>query len=147
MNWSNEIQQSPVITRSKLSRYYTRYCDDRSRTQADFKLNTDTPYHGPTGELMSVYYENFDENWPRYNGATLYVVNNGEDLRHEDVRKCSACVGNSQIPPTKGPLYEWGFDVSLFLVWTSCWTSNRIVCNLRCHWPHAKFLKWFKILR
>ena len=25
------------------------------------------------GELCGVYYENFEENWPRYNGTALYM--------------------------------------------------------------------------
>ena len=27
-----------------------------------------------TGELWGVYYENFEENWPRYNGTALYLT-------------------------------------------------------------------------
>ena len=37
-----------------------------------FKLTTDTPYLSLTGELWGVYYDNFKENWPRYNGTALY---------------------------------------------------------------------------
>ena len=39
--------------------------------KSDFKLTTDTPYLALTGDLWGVYYENFEENWPRYNGTAL----------------------------------------------------------------------------
>ena len=39
--------------------------------KSDFKLKTDTPYLALTGELWGVSYENFEENWPRYNGTAL----------------------------------------------------------------------------
>ena len=37
----------------------------------DFKLTTDTPKLALPGELWGVYYENFEENGPRYNGTAL----------------------------------------------------------------------------
>ena len=40
--------------------------------KSDFKLTTDTPYLALTGEVWGVYYENFEENWPHYNGTALY---------------------------------------------------------------------------
>ena len=40
--------------------------------KSDFILTTDTPYLTLTGELWGVYYENFEENGPRYNGTALY---------------------------------------------------------------------------
>ena len=39
--------------------------------KSDIELITDTPYF--TGELWGVYYENFEENWPCYNGTAMYV--------------------------------------------------------------------------
>ena len=38
----------------------------------DFKLTTDTPYLAHSGEVCGVFYENFEEVWPRYNGTALY---------------------------------------------------------------------------
>ena len=43
-------------------------------SRSDFKLLTDTPYLAPTGELWGVYYENYEENWPGYNGTALYLL-------------------------------------------------------------------------
>ena len=43
--------------------------------KCDFKHTTDTPYLALTGELWGVHYENFEENWPRYNGTALYSAN------------------------------------------------------------------------
>ena len=40
----------------------------------DFKLTTDTPYIAPTGELWGVYCKDIGENWPRYNGTALYLI-------------------------------------------------------------------------
>ena len=40
--------------------------------KSDIKLKTGTPYLALTGELWGVNYENFEENWPRYNGTALY---------------------------------------------------------------------------
>ena len=40
--------------------------------KADFKLTKDIPYRALTGELWGVYCEDLGENWPRYNGTTLY---------------------------------------------------------------------------
>ena len=39
--------------------------------KSDFKLTTDTPYLALTGVLWGVYYENFEEKRPRYNGTAL----------------------------------------------------------------------------
>ena len=39
--------------------------------KSDFKLKTDTPYLALTGERLGVCNENFEENWPRYNGTAL----------------------------------------------------------------------------
>ena len=40
--------------------------------ESDIRITTDTPYMALTGELWSVYREDFGENWPRYNGTALY---------------------------------------------------------------------------
>ena len=45
--------------------------------KSDFKLTTDIPYLALTGELWGVYYENFEENWLRYNGTALYFIHRG----------------------------------------------------------------------
>ena len=42
--------------------------------KSHFKLTATTPYLALTGEPWGVYYENFEENWPRYNGTRLYLV-------------------------------------------------------------------------
>ena len=39
--------------------------------ESDFKLTTDIPYHAIKGELWGVYYDNFKENLPCYNGTAL----------------------------------------------------------------------------
>ena len=44
-----------------------------SEHKSDFELTTDTPYLAHTGELWGVFYENFEENSPRYNGTALYI--------------------------------------------------------------------------
>ena len=41
--------------------------------KSDFKLTTDTPYLSIMGKLWGVYYEDFEENWPCYNGTALYM--------------------------------------------------------------------------
>ena len=41
--------------------------------KSDFKLKTDTPYLALMGELWGVYYEQFEENSPRYNGPPTVV--------------------------------------------------------------------------
>ena len=40
-----------------------------------------------TGELWGVCYENFEENWSRYNGTALYVHCFYEGLRAADIYK------------------------------------------------------------
>ena len=47
-------------------------CDYSKKRKSNFKLKTATPYLSVTGELWGVYYQNFEENWPRYNGTALY---------------------------------------------------------------------------
>ena len=37
----------------------------------NFKLTIATTYFALTGELLGVYYKDFEENWPRFNGTTL----------------------------------------------------------------------------
>ena len=44
LNLKHLIQSSSVITRSNLSRYYIRHCDNSGRKWTDFKINTDIPY-------------------------------------------------------------------------------------------------------
>ena len=39
----------------------------------DLTLTKYTLYHALTGEIWGVYHEDFGENWPRYNGNTLYM--------------------------------------------------------------------------
>ena len=39
---------------------------------SDLKLKTDTPYPALTGEPRDVCCEDIGENWPLYNGTTLY---------------------------------------------------------------------------
>ena len=41
--------------------------------KSDFKLTTYTPYLALKGELWDVFYENFEEDWPRYSGTALYI--------------------------------------------------------------------------
>ena len=43
-------------------------------TESDIRITTDTPYLALTGELRGVYFKDFGENWPRYNGTALYWV-------------------------------------------------------------------------
>ena len=69
------VQVNAFITRSDLSLYYTWHCDDSSRSSVRFNLTTDTPHLTLTGELWGIYYEDFGENWPRYNGTALYQKN------------------------------------------------------------------------
>ena len=42
--------------------------------KSGFKLTTDTPYLGLTGEIWDVQCENFEENWLRYYGTTLWYA-------------------------------------------------------------------------
>ena len=42
--------------------------------QSDAAATKDTPYLALTGELWGVFCEYLWENWPRYNGNTLYMV-------------------------------------------------------------------------
>ena len=64
-------QSNVVISRSNLSRYYIRHCDD---SDWDFRITKGTPYLALTGKLWSVCLEDFEENWPRYNGTALYTI-------------------------------------------------------------------------
>ena len=81
--------------------------------KSDVKLTTDTSYLALTGELWGVCCENFEENWPRYNGTALYFLNTVVQI-HE------SCEAN---PPkmcllivTKNPLSTVKFVAhSLFL--------------------------------
>ena len=42
--------------------------------ESDFKLTTDTPYLGLTGELWSVCCEEIGENWQLYHDTLLYIT-------------------------------------------------------------------------
>ena len=67
------VQSSAIITRSNLSRYYTRHCHNSGR-RSDIRITRNIPYLALTGELWGVYCEDFCENWPRYNGNAFYIV-------------------------------------------------------------------------
>ena len=47
-----------------------------TKHKPDFKLTTDAPYLALTDEIWGVYYENFEENWLRYNGTAMYLCQN-----------------------------------------------------------------------
>ena len=40
--------------------------------KSNIKLIKDTPYLTLTGELWGVFCEDIEENWPCYNGTTLF---------------------------------------------------------------------------
>ena len=41
--------------------------------KSEFEHTKDTPYFALTGEIWGVFCEDFEENWPRYNGTALYT--------------------------------------------------------------------------
>ena len=43
-----------------------------AENESAVRIAKDIPYLTLTGELLGVYCEDFRENWPRYNGTTLY---------------------------------------------------------------------------
>ena len=43
----------------------------KAEHELDYGSKKDTPYLALTGELWAVFSEDFGENWPRYDGATL----------------------------------------------------------------------------
>ena len=45
-----------------------------TKHKSDFKLTTATPCLTLTGQLWGAYYENFEENWPHYNGTTFFLI-------------------------------------------------------------------------
>ena len=49
--------------------------------KSDTELTKNTPYLTLTGELCGVCSEDLQENWPHYNGTTLY----NEKIRNADV--------------------------------------------------------------
>ena len=49
-----------------------QYYRDRGRI-SQF-VRTDTRYLALTGELWGVYCDDMGENWPRYNGTALYMI-------------------------------------------------------------------------
>ena len=58
--------------------------------ELDVRITTDTPYLTLTNELRGVYCEDLGENWPRYNGATLYLNYKGS-LRKDLIINMSTC--------------------------------------------------------
>ena len=70
------LQSSTVVTRSNLSRYYIRHCNNIGRKWIIFKDHDRHPIPRPNGraELWDVYCEEFGENWPRFNGTALYFA-------------------------------------------------------------------------
>ena len=45
-----------------------------AESESDIRVTTDTSYRALTGELWGVYWEEFGENRPRYNGTALYLM-------------------------------------------------------------------------
>ena len=69
------IQSGADITRSI---YHFTICSNvmkRKEHKSDIELTKVTPYLALTGELWSVHCEDLGENWPRFNGITLYNMN------------------------------------------------------------------------
>ena len=48
----------------------------------DFKHTTDTPYLALTSKLQGVCCEDLGENWPCYNGTTLYVQQHIRQIKY-----------------------------------------------------------------
>ena len=70
------IHYTIIITRSNFSRYYIGHCVITvTESESDIRITTDTPNLALTVDLCGVYFENFGENWPRYNGTTLHFYN------------------------------------------------------------------------
>ena len=42
--------------------------------KSNIRLTKDNPYLALTGELWGVFCEDFEENWPRFNGTALYTA-------------------------------------------------------------------------
>ena len=45
-----------------------------AKCESEFEPTKDTPYLTLTGELWDAFCEDFGENWPCYNGTTLYLT-------------------------------------------------------------------------
>ena len=58
-----------------------------SEHKSDLKFTTDTLYLILTGKLQGVYYENFEENWPRYKSTALCKVVYGCHIAVSKIRK------------------------------------------------------------
>ena len=44
--------------------------------ESDSRITANSPYLPFMGELYGVCWEEFGENWPRYNGTALYYIGN-----------------------------------------------------------------------
>ena len=80
--------------------------------ESDIRITTDTPYFTLTGKLWGVYYENFGENWPRFNGTALYLVlcwvllwYHSLALRHQFQSYKSWHISSDQDPLKKHQIY------------------------------------------
>ena len=69
------IQSSAVITQFDIAWYCTQHCRSWGRISIRGLTPTRHPYLVLTGELWGVFHEYFEENWPRYNGTALYLLN------------------------------------------------------------------------
>ena len=67
-----KIQSIAAITWSDLTWYYVWHCDDRGRRLIRLEPHNKHPTPRPHGRVMGCLCEDFGENWPHYNGTTLY---------------------------------------------------------------------------
>ena len=68
----NDVQSSAVVTRSNI----VRYCINDWRTQEEYQSDggpTKDTEHFALKVRAMVFWENFWENWPRYNGSDLLI--------------------------------------------------------------------------
>ena len=67
------VQSSAVMTRSIAVRYCITIVGTQVEYQSGDKATKGTPYLAMTSEIWAVFCEYSWENWPRYNGSTLYL--------------------------------------------------------------------------
>ena len=119
------IQSSAVITRSIIVRYCNNNYRNWGRISIRCWIHKDTQLPALTSELWGVFCEYLWENWPRYNGTTLYIqIKKTEYILRRKTRYPFAyhCWQNSR--PSSGyrkPMFL-NTDIIYPAKWCSCYT-------------------------
>ena len=99
--WDSYAQWSAVIRRSILSRFYTRHCNNSSRTWIRLETQNRHPLPRPNGRAMGVCCEDIRENGTRYIDTALYFGHSKHGFMNDMLQVLCTLIGDYNVNGVK----------------------------------------------